>query len=234
MMIVIIFNHATRELYTTTAWSKLFGDSLLWIQRILGFRQPHFSSSFLFSFTEKKPPLLLCCSLTLTFSNFPPCQPGGGRQNSWFLKNLLYHHHQNENDKKETQRENLGWCLLSRNVGRLRRLRGRDIRCLDLQLFFSIFWCFKRFQTVSLTARPCSLLFFFKHLWHLILFFKQKKKIFCTVCPLNLLAMSKWAKFKVFFKVYKCSNLFSINTIHQSAKLWCIVQPLAHIFFFHF
>ena len=132
---------------------------------------------FFFFFYWKKPPLLLCCSLTLTFSNFPPCQPGGGRQNSWFLKNLLYHHHQNENDKKETQRENLGWCLLSRNVGRLRRLRGRDIRCLDLQLFFSIFWCFKRFQTVSLTARPCSLLFFFKHLWHLILFFKQKKNI---------------------------------------------------------
>ena len=53
MMIVIIFNHATRELRTTAARSKLFGDSLLWIQRILGFRQPHFSSSFLFSFTEK-------------------------------------------------------------------------------------------------------------------------------------------------------------------------------------
>jgi hypothetical protein len=55
----------------------------------------------------------LCCSLTLTFLNFPPCQVGGGRQNSWFLKNLLYHHHQNENDKKETQRENLGWCFLT-------------------------------------------------------------------------------------------------------------------------
>ena len=147
MMIVIIFNHATRELRTTASRSKLFGDSLLWIQRILGFRQPHFSSSS-FLFYWKKPPLLLCCSLTLTFLNFPPWQPGGGRQNSWFLKNSLYHHHQNENDKKETQRENLGWCLLSRNVGRLRRLRGRDIRCLDLQLFFSIFWCFKRFQTV--------------------------------------------------------------------------------------
>ena len=113
-----------------------------------GFSTTSFFFFFSFFFYWKKPPLLLCCSLTLTFSNFPPCQPGGGRQNSWFLKNLLYHHHQNENDKKETQRENLGWCLLSRNVGRLRRLRGRDIRCLDLQLFFSIFWCFKRFQTV--------------------------------------------------------------------------------------
>ena len=207
-MIVIIFNHATRELCTTTAWSKLFGDSLLWIQRILGFRQPHFSSSFLFSFTEKKPPLLLCCSLTLTFSNFPPCQPGGGRQNSWFLKNLLYHHHQNENDKKETQRENLGWCLLSRNVGRLRRLRGRDIRCLDLQLFFSIFWCFKRFQTVSLTARPCSLLFFFKHLWHLILFFKQKKKYFVQFALSIFLLCQSGLNSKFFLKFINAAIFF--------------------------
>ena len=152
----------------------------------------------LFFFYWKKPPLLLCCSLTLTFSNFPPCEPGGGRQNSWFLKNLLYHHHQNENDKKETQRENLGWCLLSRNVGRLRRLRGRDIRCLDLQLFFSIFWCFKRFQTVWPRAR--ALCCFSSNIYDIWSFFLNRKKMFCTVCPLNLLAMSKWAKFKVFFK----------------------------------
>ena len=137
-----------------------------------GFSTTSFFFFFSFFFYWKKPPLLLCCSLTLTFSNFPPCEPGGGRQNSWFLKNLLYHHHQNENDKKETQRENLGWCLLSRNVGRLRRLRGRDIRCLDLQLFFSIFWCFKKFQsdrsfyTLMYLKKRSFAWLHFSPLWH--------------------------------------------------------------------
>ena len=147
----------------------------------------------LFFFYWKKPPLLLCCSLTLTFSNFPPCQPGGGRQNSWFLKNLLYHHHQNENDKKETQRENLGWCLLSRNVGRLRRLRGRDIRCLDLQLFFSIFWCFKRFQTVWPRAR--ALCCFSSNIYDIWSFFlNRKKNILYSLPSYTHLAMPQWAK----------------------------------------
>ena len=160
----------------------------------------------LFFFYWKKPPLLLCCSLTLTFSNFPPCEPGGGRQNSWFLKNLLYHHHQNENDKKETQRENLGWCLLSRNVGRLRRLRGRDIRCLDLQLFFSIFWCFKRFQTVWPRAR--ALCCFSSNIYDIWSFFlNRKKNILYSLPSYTHLAMPQWAKMEPgkgsFFKYIK-------------------------------
>ena len=147
----------------------------------------------LFSFTEKNHLFYCVAHWHLLFQISRHASPVVGRQNSWFLKNLLYHHHQNENDKKETQRENLGWCLLSRNVGRLRRLRGRDIRCLDLQLFFSIFWCFKRFQTVWPRAR--ALCCFSSNIYDIWSFFlNRKKNILYSLPSYTHLAMPQWAK----------------------------------------
>ena len=78
------------------------------------------------------------------------------------------------------------------------RLRGCNIRCFDLQLFFSIFWCFKKFQsdrpfyTLMYLKKRSFAWLHFSPLWHSKMsvrgqtvqniFFCLKKRIRCHRC----------------------------------------------------
>ena len=67
MMMIIIFNHATRELRTDRT-VKIWGLPLN--SKNFGFRQPHFFSS---SFTEKTPLFLglkKCISIVVALTKF--------------------------------------------------------------------------------------------------------------------------------------------------------------------